>query len=75
MRDPAKSDAAAGGLRRTNGRARRAERCHARQRDLLARSVSMCRAAAARCEADNEVATYPHLGIFPHTQNVLGSLR
>jgi hypothetical protein len=69
MRDPAKLDAE----RDDGGRldeCQRAEHCNTRQRDLLARSASMCRAAAARCEADNDAAAYPHLGILPHTQSV-----
>jgi hypothetical protein len=50
--------------------ARRAEHCHTTQRDLCDRRASLCGAAAARCESDNDAAAYPQTGYTPHTQTV-----
>lgn len=38
---------------------------------MLAPSASTCRAAAARCEADNDATAYFDLGILPNTQTPL----
>jgi hypothetical protein len=41
---------------------------------MLASSAPTCRAAAARCEADNDAAAYLDLGILPNTPAYFSSL-